>query len=557
MDEKIINFPKDGNRYRNIAERLNQEGKPLEALGFLFTALKNEPKNSEVVADIADTYADMGLSDFSNKYWFKYIDLNNEDKISHVYEELAINYFYLDNYWASSYYFHLKLATDGFISRDSLSEEIIEFLNESFDKKSAYFIAYPYDRADYSAKLRTARRAFSAGDYKTSSMIYSSVPTECMDEDSSGDLAVSYFMCKEDENAIDACKQSIKVHGENVTAYCNLSNLYFSAGDQEKSSYYYQKALSLSSGANGEEYKIATCAIEQNDSKTAASCIGKILKERVYDPMMWYLYGVALTNTGDLTGGARAFKKAYNINPTDKVYEYYAMYVSALADGGKDTDKALPLSFEKSFPEKVIKYYKKLIRECEGENATVLMKNAKNREIFHWGVANLEDSFAKKCSAIIGFSGSKQSEKFLFNLLLDPEVSDERKRLIIFTLIICGKKNKFGVVAGNCYVRVKPRKLIFEDAENAAFFTSAYALCVSRAIFFGIDDLDKIGFNINKVYKRFGKIITLGNYSIEDVSALTLYICGYKRFNDLKKVCSYFGTDASKVSDMAMVLKGE
>ena len=84
MDEKIINFPKGGNCYRNIAERLNQEGKPLEALGFLFTALKNEPKNSEVVADIADTYADMGLSDFSNKYWFKYIDLNNEDKISHV-----------------------------------------------------------------------------------------------------------------------------------------------------------------------------------------------------------------------------------------------------------------------------------------------------------------------------------------------------------------------------------------------------------------------------------------------------------------------------------------
>ena len=92
MQEKVVQFPQDKTKYLSVAEKYNKEGKHLDALGFLFSALKNNPKDYEIISEIANTYADMGLSDFSNKYWFKYIDVAPEHKVSTAYEEMAINY---------------------------------------------------------------------------------------------------------------------------------------------------------------------------------------------------------------------------------------------------------------------------------------------------------------------------------------------------------------------------------------------------------------------------------------------------------------------------------
>ena len=81
MQDKVIQFPLSTTKYLEFAEKLNADGKHLDALGFLFTALKHSPKDYKVLSDIADTYADMGLNELSNKYWFKYIEVAPENKV--------------------------------------------------------------------------------------------------------------------------------------------------------------------------------------------------------------------------------------------------------------------------------------------------------------------------------------------------------------------------------------------------------------------------------------------------------------------------------------------
>lgn len=557
MQEKVVQFPQDKTKYISVAEKYNKEGKHLDALGFLFTALKNNPKDYKIISEIADTYADMGLSDYSNKYWFKYLDVAPENKASVAYEELAINYFYLDNLWASSYYFHLKVTTDGYISRDTLSEEIVEFLNERLDRRSLYHIAYPFDRADFSVKIKAGKRAFSAGDFRSSIKILESIPSECIDEDASGDLTVGYLMCKNAEKAIESCKESIRVHGENVTAYCNLSTIYYTKDDKEKSKYYYDKALSLMQKGKDEEYKILSCAIAQEDYITVKDCVSVILKDRENDPMMWHILAVANANLGDLEGSIRSFKRAFQINPDDEISYYYANYLENLADGGKDQDKIFPISFEKEYPKKIVKENKKFLKEIKIEDATDIMKSHGNRKKLIWGVKYGDEKTVQKCCAVIYLSEHKLSEKILLNLLLEPDFPEENKRRIVFTLLVCGRKNKFGVVCDNCYVSVKTRKTLFSNDENGMIFNTAYALTVSKAVFMGIDDVEKIAFRANKIYKKFGKIILAGNYTVEDVSSLIIYDCNYKRFEDLETVCSAFGGDYEKLKDLGLIIKGE
>ena len=116
--------------------------------------------------DIADTYADMELYELSNQYWFYYIDVAPKERVSIAYEELAINYFYMDNMLASSYFLHKKLSVDGFISRDGIDKEILEYFAQSSQNKDDYHIVYPIENADYSKTLRQAKRELVSGNFE-------------------------------------------------------------------------------------------------------------------------------------------------------------------------------------------------------------------------------------------------------------------------------------------------------------------------------------------------------------------------------------------------------
>lgn len=557
MKNKVVSLFSDHSLYIKKAISKREEGKFLESLGFLFTAYKIQPKNCDIIAEIARTYAEMELLDVSCKYWFLYLEYASEDKLGVAYEELGKNYYNMENMWASGYYFHLKLTSDGYISRESLSEELLEFLSNETDNSSKYYIAYPYDRADYSSKINLGKKAFTSGDFKRASAIFSSIPKECMDEDANGDFALSYFLQQDEDSAIDVCRQSLKENGETVTAYCNLSTLYFAKEDEEKSRYYYQKAISIRNQNVDDDYKILTCATNLCDHKTVASCLHKILKEREYDPFLNFLYGCALANTGAYLEAFNAYKKTCLIAPENRLFLYCLNSVERILNGEKDIDKFLPVKYDLTYPDKISRAYKKAIHNAVIEDSVSLVKSKQFLDVLYWGVRSKDDATFKKSSAILALSENKKIKDFLYGLLLDPSFADDRKRHLVFTLILCAKRNNFGIVAGNCYLKVKLRKLLFENAEDGNLFLSAYATCIAKAVFLGIDNFDKIGFSINKIYKRFAKVILFGEFLPEEVAALAFYMSDYKHFNDLKKVCKIFNVSKKRIKDFAIVLKDE
>ncbi len=554
---KLIDFTKDINRYRKLAEARSEKEDFSGALAFLFSA-KSMHENYEVVMDIAYTYADMGLLELSNKYWYKYIDTAPKDKVSVAYEELAINYFYMDNYWASSYYFHLKLTTDGQIMKEGLDQEIIDFFSGEEMKRDAYRIVYPIEKADYTFETKRSRHALALGAFKEARAELEKIPASRRTEENAGDLAVSCFMSDDLESAERVCRQSIENHGENVTAYCNLSTIFDMKEDFEKAEYYYKKALSVEKGNKGEEYKIATCAIERADHYTVKRCLEKILLDRPYELTMRFFYGLCFLNLGDYEKGKEQLLKVIRTNPQDGIARYYMSLTEQIIDGNQTAIKMLPFEYVKELPKKVAEKYTEKVRELinSPEKISLALKNSQTKKMLEWALLHGEGQTSRDSAFVLATGYTPFVKKLFLNSLIDPEVKDEVKRVIIYVLAVKGYKEKFGLVSGAFHSKIKFKKLLCEK-EGDGLYTSAYALCVARIVFWDAENVDKAGDVTDKVYKALKDKISAQDVTNEELAALILSECNYKWCKTDKDVMNMFEISLDKLKKLKNIVKGE
>lgn len=547
--KKVIEQAETINVYKRLADEKADGGDLLGALGLYLTVLKTDEKNLGAIADVADCYADMGLLEFSNRYWFLYLTLCPKDKQGVAFEELAINYFYMENIWASGYYFHLKVDRDGFIAEEGLDEEILKFFSSASINKETYYLAYPFDKADYSSVVRNAKRAFAAGDVPLALSEYAKIPEECITEEASADYAAALFLARQDDEVIRLSKDSVSRFGENVNAYCNLSSLYHARGDYDKAEYYYKRALEVRKGDKSENFKLAACAIEREDHFTAKNCISEILKERPYDDLMSFFYAVSLVNLGEYDAAAESMNKALKINPYDPIFNFYAELFSKFCADNSAADNYLPLKYAKELPQAVERAHKKDINALiNGKKSLKSFDEETLTETLFTALYSEDNKTAKSAAFLLEKLGGEKSRKILFLALLDSEVEDEVKNSIVYLLVCGGEKGRINVVLGNYYASVKPKKVVFEHKADGAPYMSAYALAVTKSLAWGIDDCAKIAFNMNTLYVDFAELIRFNGFGSETIAAICYLMCDFPRLNNVKAVCAAFGVDKANVS---------
>lgn len=546
--KKIVEKTESLNFYKKLADEKADAGNLTDALGLYLTVLHTDGKNLTAIADVADCYADMGLLELSNKYWYLYLTCAPKDKESIAFEELAINYFYMDNLWTSSYYFRLKVERDGFIAEEGLDDEIIKFFSSSDAYRDLYYIAYPYDKADYSGIAKIAKRAFSAGDINRAVKVYRKIPAECRTEEISGDFATALFLGKYDDEAIDVCKDSIARHGENVNAYCNLSSVYAARGDTDKAEYYYSLALNARKGVDVENYKIASCAIERGDDLTVKNSISVILKERPYDDVMTFFYAIACINLGDYESGKNMIETARKISPEDDIYRYYSTLFNDICGNNSLADEYLPLKYVKALPKQVETEIKREITKLmNGKLPVSMLGDARVRENLKYALKFEDRKTAKSAAFLIGGSEKQEDREMVFSALIDGDIDDEVKSALIYLLIVGGEKRKINVVLGDCFYSVKPKKVIFEHNSDAEIYKSAHALALVKTLRWETVDSAKIAFNMNLLYTEFAETIRFNGFRAEDIAALCYLMCGENKPENVKRVCAEFGVEKSSV----------
>jgi tetratricopeptide (TPR) repeat protein len=545
-------------RYRRLADERSDKNDFSSALAFLHSA-KQIDFNLDVIVDIADAYADMGNLELSNKFWFLYLDRAPKDKVALAYEELAINFFYLDNYWAASYYFHQKLSVDGYISKDGLSQEIIDFFSGEEQRKTAYRIVYPREKANFDYEIKKAKHFMAISEFAEAEKSYSKIPKDCMSEETLGDYSICLFMSEKFDDAEQICRYSLEKYGESVTAYCNLSTIYDMKEDFSNSEYYYQKALEQRKSENSESYRIATCAIEREDHQTAADCLKDILDDRPYEISMRYFYGLALANLGNYTHAVKELKEASFLNPDDFVVDFYLGYVLSLEKGESDKLNLLPFKYVKELPECIVKDYEKQIRSLASspEKVALAIKKKSVKSVIDWALLHGSSEIMRNAVFILSLSDGEYAMRKIKSALLDTEGREELKQVLIYVLIMKGVKEKFGVVAGSFFLKLKPQRLLAEKDVAGALLVSSYALCMSKIVFYDVDDTDKIAKACDGVYKKFRGKITHEDASNEELAAFILSIAKTKRFKKESDVMRLFSISKDKYELLKKLYKGE
>ncbi len=557
MKDNIVEFKKSSKLYRSLARRKVENGDYESAFGFLFSALSVCKNPYEIYGDLADAYSETGQFEKAVEYWFKYLNSAPENDCSVAYEELAVNFFYLDKYFEAGYYLHRKIIADGFVSREGLGEEIAEVLTTAIDK-GAYHIAYPFDRADYSYEKNLGKKAFNMGDYSTASKIYDSIPIECMDEESLGDKAVAFFLQGEEEKSLETSKQSLKIKGANLTAFCNLCTYYFNKGDKEKSTFYYKKALECFDNSTEQSYHVASCAIEQDDHVVANECLERIVNERKYDVIMRFYYAVSLVNLGEYEKAKEHFSFALRLKPFDRVIKFYVKFCQKLCQGEEKSFSLLPLKYQKEYPNTIEKKFKKIIKDLISEKRDLsILKKEENLDALIWGIFSQDEVINKESAVLLWFAKNIKGYKILTSLLMDGEVRSGVKRVIIYTLIIFGYKEKFGVVAGNRFKKIKRKKMPFDNVDDTGVFASAYATIIARTAFWELDEDEKFASSIKKLYEKHLGLIIESGLTSEDLAVLAICTAGVEEVEKGKEISAIFGVSYSKIKGAISIVKGE
>lgn len=554
--EKVLRLEENVDRYIKLADKMVEKEDLLGALSMLKSAEKIK-SSLQTTIKIADVYADMGLLDISNRYWYKFMHMAPKDKVSMAYEELGINYFYMENLWATGYYFHKKIETDGFISKEGIDNEIIEFLSGDEFKKHAYRIVYPPEKADYSLEEKSGKRALALGAFSEAVLMLERIPVASRTQENSDDLVVAYFMSDDLENAEKESRRALNAYGESVGIYCNLSTIYELKKDSEKSEYYYQKALKLTSGERVEAYKIMTCAIERKDHFMIKECLEKVIEERPYEMAMLFFKGIAHVNANEYAEAEKWFKKAYALDTEDLIIEYYYDLAKQL-NKGEGEEKLLPLAYEKSLPKKIETRWSARIRYLlnQPQKFIASTKNKQTLKLFKWCLFYGADSLMRSLCYNLASLTPKLFHKLAMELLMSNEGGETQKRLMVYLLAMSGYKGKVGVVFGVFYRNYNARKVACEkDVDNPKFLT-AYSLTMSKLVLSEVEDVDKIAQVSDKVYVALKEKIS-EDTTVEELSALIISECNYKNHTDLNKICTQLHCDVKKVNNLKDKLRKE
>ena len=274
---------------------------------------------------------------------------------------------------------------------------------------------------------------------------------------------------------------------------------------------------------------------------------------------MLFFNSIASVNLGDYQKAYDLMLGVLRLTPEDKIVKYYISLINSLIKDGVDKDKLLPLKYVKELPEKIEKKRIRKIKELvkEPSKISLALKKAEIKEIIEWGLSSKKSETLRESAYVLSMAYNQYAKKIMLNALLDSDAPAELKRVLVYAMAVNGYKEKFGVVAGKIFLKVKPKKLSFEKNEDAGAYVRAYSLALSRAIFWDIDKLDKLAIGAEKVYKKLNGVVTESDITGDELSALMVYASKFERFEKFELIANLFEIKKERFDQIKKLIEKE
>ncbi len=402
--------------------------------------------------------------------WFKYLTLvKNEKSYAKAYNGLGACFYKMGDEKVAGYYFNRQIMSNKKGVYD-YSYVTAEFFEEMLSADKNYYLAYPYDKADFTKTLERAEDHLKGGDYQGAIKLLEEIPkTSKYYATSLVTSSIGKYFQGDVKGAFSDIEESLRIE-KSVIAVCNAISMYTAEGNTQKADEYL-KVLQTQKIEDAEDvYKVSMIYCERGDDKTAKSFAQKYLKQNPYDASMLLLYGMMNYNLKDYNIAENSFKKAYQITGG-----YIAKYYLKLAEKRELTRFEYTYDLQTSDKLKVIKKLTSIMKASPDDRVNM---QSEIYELTSYAFSSTSYQLQSTIITLLGELATEISISLMKKALISINVYDRIKAGILGFLTADGFDGELGAVFGNVYRKIRFYKAVFDSEDTV--FTEAYAFVFAK-----------------------------------------------------------------------------
>ncbi len=540
-------------RLGDMADKYYNEGNYISALRFAYKQLELYDGDGDIYARLCDIYEGMGLNGSALNWWFRFMDIAEEEDLPDIYEGLAVNFLNLGDETQSAYYYNRLIEADDSIPPWTKTEIAETF---SVSKRDSFRFVYPPRLADYSKEISVGTKALKAGDCDRAIAELNKVAKGSKDYVSARETeAVAQLLAGKTEEAERICLALLEEYPSNVRVQATLAAVYLEQGRAEES-LSLAKTLSEKTPEDTDDlYKIATVCCENGLHAEAYEKFRILDKKLPYDGRMLYFKAVSAYKCEKIEQAECTLCDLCDIYPDAEVAKYYLRAIREYKSGIAAKPEMtyfyhLPQEERESRCRALIQ-----MTQCPKDEAQLFGIIALHDGYFHWCFDEMDGADHDLQHLSLTAAVHVGADDFLRNVLLDADVLDVLKIETLRMLYERNEENEFGVVLCNIYRKAYIRRIRIGRKRRKRFI-GAYARIASKFALLDEEYGEKICSAAETLYRALEKYESLDLADdTDDCSCAIFVLSGLKELGkDMQNVADVFGANAAKVGVLLSVV---
>lgn len=558
-ERKTMKIDYSSKRLGMQADKYYNEGKYLSALRLAYRQYELYGGDGEVYTRLADIYEGMGLHASANNWWYRFLDIAEEEDLPDIYEGLAVNYLNMGREAQSAYYYNRLIEEDETLPEETKMEIVDAF---SKDKRSQFQFVYPPELADYSKELDHGSRALKAGDCKRAIYALDKVAKGSKDYAEAKEMqAVAYLLDGNLPKAREICEALLKDEPNDVRVLATLAAIYIEEGRKDEAKEIALALCARKQTDTDELYKVATVCCENGLHEQAYEKFREVEKQTPYDGRTLYFKAVSAYKCGRLEEAEKALDTLCTIYPDAEVAKYFLKEMrlrGERAEAGEPTEAPeyfyhLPQAEREERCRALVH-----IGRCPKDEAQLFGLIALHDGYFRWCFDELDGTDHDLQYLALVTAEHVYADEFLREVMLDCDVSDVLKLETLRLLYMRNEDMDIGVVLCDVYRRVELLKLRLGRKKRKRFLES-YAKIASKFVVVSDWHAKRVYKAAQALYDELEERDALGLVDNTDDCACAIFVkAGLKELgSDLNNIAEAFAANAENVRALLAAAKGE
>lgn len=469
---EIYTAPRDEKAFLSLIEKKLNKKDYLSAL-LITDSVLTLPKFDKlnVYALRAKIYYYMKQYARSSEEWFKYLSSTQNEKLyGRAYNGLGACFYKMQDKNVAGYYFNRQIINNKKAIYE-FSSVTAEFYEDVLSADKNYYLAYPYEKADFTNLLLKAEDALRVNEYDKCVEMLSVIPETSKDYPTALiTKSIAKYFLGDIEGATLDIEKSISLEKKAV-AVCNAISMFHSTQNEEKVDYYLNLLSKMSVESEEDLYKVAVVYAEKGMHQTAITFAEKYLKLCPYDTSMLLVYGIMNYNLKRFDKAEETFEKVYKINRS-----YVAKsYIKFCKEDRDENFLELEYSFDLHVGDRhaLIKKISSLMKLSTQDKLSL---ENEIYELSNYAFSTSSYQIQSTIITLLGELATDTATQIMKKMLLSLNVYDRVKSGIIGYLVASNTSGETPCTFGNIF-----RKTIIHSAEfESERFTEAYAYVVAK-----------------------------------------------------------------------------